>query len=409
MNVGRAGARTALSRSARVGQTPYRGRVRFQSTRSSWAPDAGRPGNSHLIAGAAGGVAAGVVLYAMYLMTPAGKALRTINKAAKEINQKYQEAAKKLQGQTPGFDDAIQYMKDFLYSYVSWVPGGRAYVDTVFKDVETLKENHREEVNQIVSDAYRQLQDLSRSGLSMETATRAYSILTDVAKRFGDLAGDALDSILDNHPQVKEKFGGSIEQLKEMGENYGPEAKKQVEETWKEAKEILGGGLSVANLNKVRSLFQDKLQIVQKLGDEVWNKALEEAKPYLSKNSKVKELIEKNASVLKKGNAKELFEEAKKAIESGNTSSLEEFINKAKSRGSQSSSMSFGLDQYFTKMIPNGSEILEKAQQLKEVAENHTEEGEKLLRETMEELKQVLEKKSERAKQIVEKAKRNAK
>jgi len=332
---------------------------------------------------------------------------RTINKGAKEVNRKFNEAAKKLQGQTPDVDGAIKYMKEFAYSYVAWVPGGRNYVDTVFKDVETLKENHREEVNQIVSDAYKRFQDLSKSGLSLESASKAYNILTDVAKRFGELVGDSLTDILDNHPKVKEKFGGSIDQLKEMGENYGPEAKKQVDQTWKEVKDILASGVSVASLDKVRRLVEEKVQQLKKLGDEAWNKGLEEAKPYLEKNPKVKELIEKNADALKQGNVKELFERAKKAVESGNIGDLEEYVNKAKSKGEQAAS-SLGIDQYF-KMIPSGSEILEKVNQLREVAENHKEEGEKLLKETTDELKQVLDKKAQKAKEIAEKAKKDAK
>jgi hypothetical protein len=340
-------------------------------------------------------------------MTPAGKMHRTINKGAKEVNQKYKEAAQKIQGQTPDADGAIKYMKEFAYAYVAWVPGGRAYVDTVFMDVETLKENHQDEVNQIVSDAYKQFQDLSKSGLSMESASKAYSILTDVGKKFGDLAGDALGEILDNHPQAKEKFGGTIDQLKEMGENYGPEAKKQVDQTWKQVKEVLGGGFSAANLDKARRLVEEKIQQVKKLGDEAWNKALEEAKPYLDKNPKVKELLEKNANALKQGNTKEVFEQAKKAVESGDMGALEDYVNKAKSKGEQAAS-SLGIDQYF-KMIPSGSEILEKVNQLREVAEKHKDEGEKLLKETAEELKQVLDKKSEKAKQIAEKAKKDAK
>ncbi|KAI0393612.1 hypothetical protein F5Y17DRAFT_431611 [Xylariaceae sp. FL0594] len=408
MNVARSTARSTVVRSARVGRTQCPARARFQSTSSSTASNAASKGsNSHIAAGAAGGLAAGLALYGVFLMTPSGKMHRTINKGAKEVNQKYQEAAKKLQGSTPNVDDAIKYMKEFAYSYVAWVPGGRSYVDTVFKDVETLKDNHREEVNQIVSDAYKQFQDLSKTGLSMESATKAYNILADVAKRFAELAGDAITDILDNHPKVKEQFGGSIDKLKEMGENYGPEAKKQVDETWKEVKDVLKGGVSVTTLDKVRRLVEEKTQQVKKLGDEAWNKALEEAKPYLEKNPQVKELVEKNADALKQGNAKELFQQAKKAVESGDLGNLEEYVNQAKAKGEKAAS-SVGLDQYF-KMIPSGSEILEKVKQLREVAENHKEEGEKLLKETTDELKQVLEKKAQKAKEIAEKAKKDAK
>ncbi|KAI1828211.1 hypothetical protein F4861DRAFT_489163 [Xylaria intraflava] len=408
MDATRFAARATLMRSTRTGRTQCPTHARFQSSSSSSASSRGfNMSNPNVVAGAAGGLAAGVTLYGIYLMTPSGKMHRTINKGAREVQRKYSEAAKRLRGPTPDLDDAINRMREFAYSYVAWVPGGRDYVDSAFKDIETLKENHREDVNDIISDAYTQFQDLSKLGFSLEAASKAYNILTDLTKKLGALAGNALGDILDNHPQAKEKFGGSVDKLREMGENYGPEAKKQVDQTWEQAQKMLRGGVSAGNLDRVRRLVEDKIQQVKKLGDEAWDKGMKEAKPYLDKNPKVKELIENNASALKQGNAKEVFEQAKNAVESGDTGALEDYVNQAKSKGKQAAS-NFGIDQYFN-MIPSGSDILEKVNNLREVAEKYEDEGEKLLEETTEELKQVLEKKSEKAKEITEKAKKDTK
>ncbi|RYP50362.1 hypothetical protein DL768_004127 [Monosporascus sp. mg162] len=400
-------ARTALPTAARAARVPKTSQIRYQSSSSS-STSAKAGSNSHFVAGLAGGVAAATLIYGAYYVSPSGKLIRSINKGSKEASKKYQEASRKLQSTTPDADQATNYIKEFCYSYVTWVPGGRQAVDTIFKDVDTLRQNHRDEVNQLVNDAYRQFQDLSKSDLSMETASKAFDILADLSKEFGNLAGDALTDILDNHPQIRQRFGGSIDQLKQMGEEYGPEAKRQVDQTWQQVKEIMGSGLTAANLDKARRLVEEKVEQVQKLGDEAWKKGMEQAKPYLDKNPKVKELIEKNEGALRRGNVTALFQEAKKAAESGNTGDLENYVNsaveKSKSKGSQLSSGT-GLEQYFN-MIPNGSEILSRVSQLREVAEKHADEGEKLLRETMDELKQVLEKKSQKAKEIVDKEKK---
>lgn len=37
---------------------------------------------------------------------------------------------------------------------------------------------------------------------------------------------DAAEDVLENHPQLKEKLGGSADQLKQLGEQIGPKAKK---------------------------------------------------------------------------------------------------------------------------------------------------------------------------------------
>ncbi|EXF75713.1 hypothetical protein CFIO01_05309 [Colletotrichum fioriniae PJ7] len=399
--------RSTLPRTTRAVRAP-RQQLRFQSTTTSSSTGGS---SSHFGAGVAGGLAGAGIFYALYSFTPAGRAASKVNKAAKEAEKKYTAAAQKLQENTPSTDEAIDYIKQFAYSYVGWIPGGRSYVDSAFNDFETVRKNHKEEADKIVDDAYKQFQEVAKAGLSLEAVHKAYEVLADITQKLASLGGDAIGDIIDNHPQLKEKLGGNIDQLKDLGDKYGPEAKKQVDETWKQVKDVLAGGFTASNFDKVRKLIEEKIQQVQKLGDEAWKKALEEAKPYLDKNPKVKELVEKNADALKKGNAKELFEKAKKATESGDLGGLESYVtdavDKAKSKGSQVGE-SFGLDQYF-KMIPDGDKIIPKLKQLREVADKHKDEGEKLFKETIEEVKKVLEAKSKKAEEIAEKAKKDAK
>ena len=305
-------------------------------------------------------------------------------------------------------------IKQLLYSYVAWVPGGRAYVDAAFNDWEKIRENHKDEADKIVNDAYKHFQEVAKAGFSLDAASRAYEAVADLSKKLADLTTDAAADLLDNHPQAKEKLGGSVDQLKQMGDKYGPEAKKQVDETWKQLKDLASGGFNAENLDKARKIIEEKVEQVRKLGDEAWKRGLEEAKPLLDKNPKVKELVENNADALRQGNATELFEKAKKAIESGDLGGLEGYVNdavdKAKSAaGGAAGAAGFtGLDKYF-KMIPNGDEILPKLKALGEVADKHKDEGEKLLKETLEEVKKVLEEKSSKAQDIIDKAKKDAK
>ncbi|KAG8165578.1 hypothetical protein KVR01_004130 [Diaporthe batatas] len=403
----------SLPRAARSAKAPRVKQLRFQSTSASSSSSSGNAGAgaSPFAAGVAGGLAAGGLLYGAYYFSPTGKMARSVNKASRETQKKYNEAAQKLQKNTPDADQTVNYIKDFCYSYVTWIPGGRQYVDTAFDDLEKVRRNNKEDADRIVNDAYKHFQEISKAGLSMESLRRMYDALADLSAKLADLSTDALGDVLDNHPQLKDKFGGSVEQLKQMGDQYGPEAKKKVNETWKQVREMAAGGLTASNLDKARKLVEEKVQEVQKLGDEAWKKGLEQAKPYLDKSPQVKELVEKNADALKQGNAKELFERARTAVESGKTDDLEGYVNqaveKAKSKGSQLAGGG-GLEQYIGQ-IPNGSEILSKLQQLREVAEKHTDESERLVKETMEELKKVLENKSAQAEDILKKARQESK
>ncbi|EFQ30872.1 hypothetical protein CGRA01v4_12942 [Colletotrichum graminicola] len=402
----------SVPRASRAIRVPRQQPIRFQSTTtSSSTTGSAGSGSSHFGAGVAGGIAGAGLFFAIYSFTPAGRAASKVNKAAKEAEKKYTAAAQKLQENTPSPDQAIDYIKQFAYSYVAWIPGGRSYVDSAFNDFETVRKNHKEEADEIVNDAYKQFQEVAKAGLSLDAVHKAYEVLADISKKIASLGGDAISDIVDNHPQLKEKLGGNVDQLKDMGAKYGPEAKKQVDETWKQVQDVLAGGFTASNFEKARKVIEEKVEQVRKLGDEAWKKAFEEAKPYLNKNPKVKELVEQNVDALKQGNAKELFERAKKAVESGDLGGLESYVgdavDKAKSKGSKLGE-SFGLDQYF-KMIPDGDQIMPKLKQLREVADKHKDEGERLLKETIEEIKKVLENKAQKAEEIADKAKKEAK
>ena len=88
--------------------------------------------------------------YAMYSFSTAGRIHSSISKTANEANKYYNEATKKFQASTPDANEAIEYLKKTAYSYAVFIPGGRGYVDTAFKDLDTLREKHSDKVDGIL-------------------------------------------------------------------------------------------------------------------------------------------------------------------------------------------------------------------------------------------------------------------
>jgi len=409
----------AASRAPRTLRTSRLPQRRLQSTTTSNASQSTNS-QSHFASGVAGGVVGAALLFGAYSFTPSGRAASKINKAAKEANKKYQQAATTLQKNTPSTDDAINAVKNFCYSYVAWVPGGRQYVDAAFKDLESIREKNGDDVDNIVKETYAKFQDIAKSGLSMESASKAYDALAELAQKLGKLAGSAADQILENHPQLKEKVGGPISQLKQMGEEYGPEAKKMVDETWDQVSDVLKGGFSAQNVDKVRKLVEEKTQQLKKFGEQAWQKGLEQAKPYLDKSPKIKELVMNNQDILKRGNATELFKKVKEAAEKGDAGNLEEYVkqavDKAKSAGGKASSsiMGSGGMAGLTQLLGGSSsqemssEIKKHVELLGKLVNDHSSEGKKLIEETRNDLKRLLEDKAKKAQGIVDSASKDA-
>lgn len=409
--------RLALPRTARPVSRVYRRQpIRFQSTSSS--SNGGKAGSagSHLGAGVAGGLATAVILYTVYSFSTVGRTASSVNKTMAEVNKKVKAATDSLQNNTPDADQAVNYIKEFAYSYVGWIPGGRHYVDAAFKDWDTIRAKHKDKVDQIVKETYTQIQEVAKSGLSMESATKAADILADLGKKIADISSDAASDVLENHPHVKKELGGVIDQLQSAGNKYGEEGEKLVSETWSGLKDIFMTGFSAENIGKAKKLAEEKIQKIRELGDKAWTKALDEAKPYLDKNPKIKKLLDENAGSLKNANLKELFDKVRSGTESGNEKDLEKYVwsvveekAKADDKSQSGDGNSSGSGSDILSQIWNGDEILPKLKNLKEVADKNKDEGEKLLKETLDELKKVLDQKAGKAKDLFDSAKEEGK
>ena len=108
---------------------------------------------------------------------------------------------------------------------------------------------------------------------------------------------------------------------------------------------------------------------------------------------------------------RELLQKLTTAAKSGDTGDLEGYIKdstqKAKKTASSMTGGGGGLGGFeeYAKMIPGGDQIVPMLSQLKEVATSHRDEGEHLLKETMDEIRKVMDKQSDKARQLLEKSK----
>jgi len=373
-----------------------------------YASDAAKTGagSGAVTGGLVGAGAALAVGYGYYHFSGAKTAVQTAQQAKSYLDSGVDQFKIKFNEKTPDTNQAIQVLKESAQKYASFIPGGRGYVDSAFEDLESIRKKHGDEVDNIVRDTYAELRDASKKGFSLETASDSWNILSKRIEQLLSLAGDAGEDILNNHPELKKKLGGSTDQLKQLGQKYGPEAKKQVDETWDQIRDIAKSGITITSAGKIQQLVQDKIQKIKEMGEKAFDQGFEQVKPLLEKSPEVKKFVEENMQTLKQsGNMSEAVQKVKDAVNSGSTQDLQKYVDQAK-QGAQS----FGSSQLnkWLEMVPNGGQILPQLQKLREVAESRGEEAEQLVKETMAEIKTILDKKSEKAQQIADKAKKDA-
>jgi len=315
------------TRAVRVNAPALRRRVRFASSDSAGNSSA-NGGTSHaLIGGIAGGGASLALIYLWYHFSGLKTAVNTSKQAKSYIDSATERLKVEFKERTPEPNEALDQLKQVATKYAAFIPGGRSYVDTAFKDLDTVRNKHSSEVDKIVSDAYNDLRESSKKGLNLETMTDVWNVLSHHLQQISELAVDAGQDILSNHPELKDKLGGNFDQLKGLGDRLGPEARKQVNETWKEVQNITQQGIQWNTIDRVRSLIQEKLGGLKQLGDHMWKEGYEQIKPTLEKNPQVKQVVEQNMDTLKSGNVMEAIEKVKNAVQSGNVGDLQKYID----------------------------------------------------------------------------------
>jgi hypothetical protein len=373
---------------------------RLQSTASGSASSASNPA---LIGGVAGGAVAFATGYTWYYYS----GIKTLVDANKQASEYIEQAKKRLSEAAPEPNQAYSWLKDTVNRYAAFIPGARGYVDTVFNDLERIRDNHAKEFDEVVKDAYNELKDVSKKGGSTtDAAFETFRILKKHLDRLLDLAGDAGEDILNNHPQLKEKVGGSFDQLKEMADAYGPQAKEEVNKTWEQVSDIVKRGASVESAEQVKKLIDEKKDKLRKLGDEAWQKGFDESRQYLDKNPQIKSLVEDNADALKKGNFQELWNLVRESASTGKTEDVQKYVEE---KVGQAKSSGFGNLDKWLKAIPGGSNIIPQLQSLQTIAEKKGSEAEDIVKETFEEIKEVLEKRKKQVEKIAEEGKQETK
>lgn len=99
-------------------------------------------------------------------------------------------------GGKPAESDVIQqdpsyartYIEEFCFSNASWIPGGRSYLEAAFKDLDSIEQRHKEEVDCILDDVFRDLRHVANEGYSIRNVRRVFAIFSSLEQRLGEVA-----------------------------------------------------------------------------------------------------------------------------------------------------------------------------------------------------------------------------
>jgi phage tail protein X len=179
---------------------------------------------SGAVAGAASALAVG---YGWYWYSGTKSVVNTAQEAKQYMNSAQQQFKKQFQEKAPEPNEALRWLRQVTTYYAGFLPGASGFVNSTFDDLDKIREKHGDEVDKIVGDAYAELKQVtSKGGADLKTAQQSWEVIQKYTSQILELAGDAAEDIINNHPKLKEAVGGNLDKLKEYGDAYGPEAKK---------------------------------------------------------------------------------------------------------------------------------------------------------------------------------------
>jgi len=275
-------------------------------------------------------------------------------------------------------------------------------VDSFYEDIDKLQGKHGDELNQIVKSAYGEISDAAEGGLTADTAKKVASILQKYAKRVQNLAKEASNDLLEQHPELKDQLGDSLSQLQELADKAGPEAKQKLDDAYNKIQDIAQQGLTPSSIAASAYFIQDAIKSVRASVDKAYDEGLKAAKPFLDKNPQIKKLIDENADAIKSGDVKQIFQ----TLTSGKSpdeiqKQLQDYLGTA---GKQTADQFAG----YVKKIP-GIDKVPHVDDLIELAKQRGDDAQKLLQDTFTDIKKVLEKRADEASKLLEKTKQDAK
>jgi F0F1-type ATP synthase membrane subunit b/b' len=316
-----------------------------------YASEATKAGGMGAVGGGlVGGGAVLAVLYGYYHFSGVKTAVQTAQSAKGYVDDALNKFKLQLPDTPSNANDALSILKDTATKYAAFIPGGRGYVDSAFKDVEAIRKNHGSEVDKIVQDAYNDVRKISSEGVSLDSAGKVFDVLANHLTRLYDVAGDAAEDILENHPELKEKYGSSKEQIQKFSEQYRGEATKQLKEVRGQVQDIFKTGLDWQAVGKIQQLVEDLIEKGKKAGNEVskqanekggealkqakqqgseaLNSAKQQGESLLSSSPQIKKFLEENSDALKNVSISEVLEKVQEAASSGDIKPLEEYVKK---------------------------------------------------------------------------------
>lgn len=385
--------------------------------------------HTHAVAGLAGGGSVLLLLYTWYHFSGTKKTINTAQQYAKQA----EELKDKALSSTPDPKHLLKYLRSAVQTYGAAIPGLGYVIDQTFDQIDQLSDKHGDEVNKVLTAAYKEVAEaMSKGGegLGDKVAEIAQRTLQQVQQVSGKVGTDLINPLLDSNPKLKDVVGDSLNQLKSLADRHGPQAKKLYDDTESQLKSLIDRGLNAGTLAEaahlVRSRSREIAELAKDAAGDAWQEAAKRAKPYLDQLPEARDALDKALGPIKnqlgpEGNKllertySDLERLGKQGVDKNSLKKASQLVqervqelkelakDKAESSGFGSALLGGGGAGALLSSIPGLDKISPDLDGLRKVVEKRGPEAEKLMNETYDEIVQILKRKAQDAKKLGEK------
>lgn len=120
------------------------------------------------------------------------------------------EVIASLKGGTYSTDEALDMLRRTTLAYASTIPGGSAYVERIFREINLVRKERGREVDKILSESYCELSSAGRKGASPDQMRQL--VVRRLAK-LSTFASESIRDVVDRNPNLKPYRDGALKSL----------------------------------------------------------------------------------------------------------------------------------------------------------------------------------------------------
>ncbi|KAI1006431.1 hypothetical protein K3495_g1792 [Podosphaera aphanis] len=169
--------------------------------------------------------------------------------------------------------ETFLYLREVTKVVVGFFPGLGSCIDAVFEVLELIHEKHGSEFENIMSEIFTGLKQVSKDDAPMDRAMKGLNILYSTLKRLTSLFGSTMSDLASIPFRAIGKIYQEIALIYSMACSFRTKSREKLKEAYQKIIEILDSGLTADSAQKLKIVMMPTAETIWLVVCDVWKES----------------------------------------------------------------------------------------------------------------------------------------